>query len=287
MFTLGVQVSIAGKIYHAIDRAKNLGCNTIQIFARNPRQYRKSSLIEEDIDIFRDKAKIEGINPVVIHIPYTLNLAAANYGFHRVTIREFILDLIEADKLGAKYLVTHMGSHKGLTERKGLLRIVKALRNILKATEKIGTEILLENTAGSGCWLGYKFSHHKFILEQLEWPARLGVCLDTAHVWAAGYKIDDAEGLENILSEIDQTAGIKRLKVIHLNDTKEKLGSLHDRHTHIGEGNIGKRGFELILSHPRLRSLPFILETPKEEDGDDLRNLETARELRAVENSEV
>lgn len=284
MLRLGVQVSIAGKIYHAIDRAKDLGCNTVQIFARNPRQYRKSFLCREDISIFREKVKKEEINPVIIHTPYTLNLAAANYGFYKVTIKEFILDLIEADKLGAQYLVTHMGSHKGLTEIRGLRKIAGALGKILKATDNVKTEILLENTSGSGRWLGADFSHLRFILEHLDWPNRLGMCWDTAHAWAAGYKIDDSLGLENVLSQIDKAVEVKRLKVIHLNDTKEKLGSRHDCHAHLDEGNIGKKGFQLILNHPCLRDLPFILETPKKNDEDDVRNLEIAKELRTAEN---
>ena len=279
MLTLGAQVSASGKIYISLERAKRIGCNTMQIFARNPRQWRKGSLSEEDIKIFKKKTKEEKIRPVAIHIPYTLNLAAAKSSFHRITIREFTGDLIEADKLGADYLITHMGSYKGSTEERGLIKVVGALRRILAATEGTKTMILLENTSGSGHWLGYTFSHQRFVLEQLNWPKRIGLCLDTAHVWAAGYKIDEAEGVNKLVEEIDQEVGIKRLKIIHLNDTQEKLNSRRDRHFDIGKGEIGKRGFYSIFHHPSLRNLPFILETPKKSDADDLRNLKMVRRL--------
>ena len=279
MLKLGCQVSIAGKIYEAVERATRLGCNTMQIFARNPRQWRKSSLSDEDIKIFKEKVKAAGIKPVVIHIPYTLNLAAAKDNFHKITIREFTQDLLEADKLGVDYLVTHMGSYKGSTEERGLLKIVKALKKILNATKDVKTMLLLENTSGSGSWLGYKFSHHRFIFEKLNWPQNLGLCLDTAHCFAAGYGIDSQSGVDALIAEIDEQVGIERLKVIHLNDTQEKLGSLKDRHCDIGRGNIGEKGFRSILNHPALRDLPFILETPKDSDEDDIRNLSMVREL--------
>ncbi|UCD15299.1 MAG: deoxyribonuclease IV [Candidatus Omnitrophota bacterium] len=279
MLKLGVQVSSAGKIYSSVDRAKKLGCNTMQIFARNPRMLRKTSLTERDIKIFKKKVKKEKISPVVIHIPYTLNLASVRFRFYKITIKEFIDDLIEADKLGADYLVTHMGSFKGGTERRGLLRIANALGKILEKAKGVRTKILLENTSGSGRWLGYKFSHQRVVLENIDWSGRVGVCLDTAHAWAAGYKINTKGGLEKLLAEIKEEVGLERLKVVHLNDTKEKLGSRNDRHYAIGAGSIGKKGFRLILKHPTLRRLPFILETPKKSDGDDIKNLEVVKEI--------
>jgi deoxyribonuclease-4 len=279
LLTLGVQVSITGKIYTSLERAKKLGCNTMQIFARNPRQWRKTSLSDEDIQIFRKKAREEGISPIAIHIPYTLNLAATNSNFYKITIREFIADLVEADKLGADYLITHMGSYKGSTEKKGLMRITNALRKILKATKGVRTKVLLENTSGSGCWLGYNFSHQRYILENLDWTKRVGVCLDTAHAWASGYQINSRQGVEQLIEEIDTQVGLERLKVVHLNDTKEKLGSRKDRHFHIGEGNIGKKGFYFLLHHSFLKNLPFILETPKKSDEDDLKNLSIVRKI--------
>ncbi len=279
MLKLGCHVSIAGKIYEAVDRAKGLGCTTMQIFARNPRQWRKGGLAKEDIKIFKEKLKKAKISPVAVHIPYILNLASAKNSFHKITIREFTQDLIEADELGADFLVTHMGSYKGTTEKLGLLKIVKALKKILKNAAPKKTKVLLENTSGSGHWLGYKFSHQKFIFERMDWPESVGLCLDTAHCYAAGYDISNSEGLNAVISEIDEEVGLKYLEVIHLNDTKEKLGSLKDRHCDIGEGNIGEKGFDLILHHKFLRTLPFILETPKETDEDDIRNLNLVKKI--------
>jgi deoxyribonuclease-4 len=279
LLKLGVHVSIVGGIGSSIDRAKNLGCNTMQIFARNPRTLRRASLEARDIEIFKDKAKKSKINPIVVHIPYTLNLAAAKYSFYKITIREFVTDLIEADKLGADFLVTHMGSYKGGSESRGVTKVSKALDEIIKKTKGVTTKILLENTSGSGKWLGYDFSHQRTIFENLGWSQNLGICLDTAHAWAAGYKIDEAGGLEELLKDIEEKVGLARLEVIHLNDTREKLGSLRDKHYDIGQGCIGKKGFSLILNHPKLKHLPFILETPKKSDEDDIRNLNMVKDI--------
>lgn len=279
MLKLGVHASIAGGIYKAAARAVSLGCNTMQIFPRNPRQLRKESLSDEDAILFRKGVKKAKIDPVVIHIPYTLNLATVKKKLYKISIREFIVDLIEADKLGAQFLVTHPGSYKGGAEKAGILRLINALNKILKATEGVKTTVLLENTAGSGCWLGYNFAQLGEIIKGLNNPQRVGICLDTAHAWAAGYKINDAIQLNSLIREIDKEAGIKKVKVIHLNDTEVELDSRVDRHFAIGEGKIGKTGFKYILNHPKLRDLPFILETPKKEDDDDKKNLQTVKKL--------
>lgn len=279
MLKLGVHVSAAGKIYESVERAKKIGCNTMQIFARNPRQWRRKSLISEDIEIFKNKKRELGISPVVVHAPYLLNLASQREGFHKITIREFTKDLIEADKLGVDYLVTHMGSYKKGSEASGLLKIIEALNLILADTEGVKTKVLIENTAGSGSWLGYKFSHFKFIFDKIKLSGRLGVCLDTAHAWAAGYEINKEKGFQKLISEIEGEVGMDKLKVVHLNDTQVKLGSRLDRHFHIGRGSIGEEGFRLILNHPQLKSLAFILETPKESSDDDSKNLKTVRRL--------
>lgn len=279
MLKIGAHVSAAGKIYDSIDRAVELGCDTMQIFSRNPRQWRKKTLLEEDIRIFKAKQRDAGIKPLVVHVPYLLNLASQRANFHRLTIREFTKDLFEVDKLGADYLVTHMGSYKKGTEASGFIMIVEALNAILESTKNVKTKILLENTAGSGSWLGYKFSHFNFIFSRINNPTRVEICLDTAHAWAAGYKINEEKGLKRLILEIKKEVGLDKLKLIHLNDTEAELGSCLDRHFHIGRGKIGKEGFKLILNHPRLRKLPFIIETPKKEKDDDKKNLNMARSL--------
>ncbi len=251
----------------------------MQIFSRNPRQRRKGFLSLKSTKSFKQLAAKEKIKPIVVHTPYLLNLASSKDKFYQITIREFILDLREADKLGADYLVTHIGSFKGGTEAGGLLLVINALNKILQSTKGLKTKILLENTSGSGSWLGYAFRHQGLIFEKLISKKRVGLCLDTAHAWAAGYRINQPQGLNELLKEIDQEVGLKYLKVIHLNDTKEELDSRRDRHFDIAKGKIGKKGFKLILNHPKLRGLAFILETPKAKEGDDLRNLNQVRKL--------
>jgi len=279
LLRLGVQVSSAGKIYYSIDRALHLGCNTMQIFTRNPRQFRKGSLKKEDIEIFCKKIKESDLSPLVVHTPYTLNLATPKKFLHWITVKEFIQDMIEVDKIGADYIVTHTGCYKGTTEEKGLKIVVRGLKKILKKTEGVKTKILLENTAGSGTWLGYTFSHYNFILKELNFSERIGLCVDTAHAWCAGYSINTQEGIKNLLDEIKREVGIERICVIHLNDTREAFGSKKDRHFHIGEGCIGEEGFSLIINHPLLKDIPFILETPKKSEEDDVKNLNTVRRL--------
>jgi len=278
LLCLGVHVSIAGKIYYSIERAKELGCNTMQIFARNPRQIRRSSLKDEDIKIFRKYIKSAGIYPLIIHAPYTLNLASAKNFLYHISIREFTQDVKDAERLGAKYLVIHPGSFKG-NEAVGLKRIAKALRTVLDNTRGLDVNILLENTAGDGSMLGYNLSQLKFIFNKLKFNKRVGLCLDTAHAWCAGYEINTKEGLSLFVDEIERGVGLERIKAIHLNDTLDSLGSRKDRHFHIGKGKIGRKGFDLIVNHKVFRRLPFILETPKKNIDDDKNNPKTVRKL--------
>ena len=277
---LGVHVSAAGKIYEAIERGQALGCNTIQIFSRNPQRWRENLLTAEDIKEFRRLRDKSGIKPVFIHIPYLINLASPNPRLYKASIEAYIEDMREAAALGADYIVTHMGSHKDTTEQAGLSRLIKALNIILEKTKDGGVGLLLENTAGSGSWLGYKFSHQRKIIQKLKRKERVGLCLDTAHAYLAGYDIAAKSGLDKLLDEIEKMTGISLIKLIHLNDTKGKLGCHHDTHEHIGKGNIGLEGMKRIINHPNLRDIPFILETPKKTPQDDPMNLKTVKELR-------
>jgi len=277
---LGVHVSSEGKIYEAIDRGYRLGCNTIQIFSRSPQRWRDSFLETRDIEEFNRRRKEFKISPVFIHIPYLINLASANPRLYDASIEAYIEDISEAAVLKADYIVTHMGSHKETSEEEGLRRLINALNTILERTSKMGVGILLENTAGSGSWLGYKFSHQKQIIQGLKYKERVGLCFDTAHAYLAGYDIATKQGLEDTLGEIDGMVGVRLIKLVHLNDAKNKLGSHHDRHENIGKGYIGKEGMRRIINHPKLRDLPFILETPKKNEEDDLMNLNVVRQLR-------
>ncbi len=277
---LGVHVSVEGKIYETVEVAHQLGCDTMQIFLRNPQRWRKDFLAPEDMDEFirrRDKFKIK---PLFIHIPYLINLASPEPGLYEDSIEAYIEDILEAFVLRADYIVTHMGSHKETSEEAGIKRLTDALNIILEKTKGAEVGILLENTSGSGSWLGYKFSHQKKILQGIKQKERVGLCLDTAHAYLAGYDIASKEGLEAMLKEIDELVGINLIKLIHLNDAKGELGSKHDRHDHIGKGTIGLDGMKRIINHPKLKNIPLILETPKKTETDDIMNLSLVRKLR-------
>ncbi len=277
---LGVHVSTEGKIYEAVERCHKLGCNTMQIFSRNPQRWRDNFLEPIDTEEFNKRREKFRISPLFIHIPYLINLASPNPRLYEASIEAYIEDILEAHILKADYIVTHMGSHKETSEEAGIERLIEALNRILEKTKSVKVGILLENTAGSGSWLGYNFSHQKKIIAGLKDKGRIGLCLDTAHAYLAGYDISTKAGLEAMLDEIDKMAGINLIKLIHLNDARDKLGSHHDRHENIGKGNIGLEGMKRIINHPKLRNLPFILETPKMTEQADAINLKTVRKLR-------
>jgi len=277
---LGVHVSIEGKIYEALNRARDLGCNTMQIFSRNPQRWRDNFLEPEDIKEFNKRQEEFDIKPIFIHIPYLINLASPNPRLYGGSIEAYIEDIQEAHNLKVDYIVTHMGSHKETSEIAGLKRLIRALNRILEKTKDTKVNILLENTAGSGSWLGYRFSHQKQVIQSLKQRERIGLCFDTAHAYLAGYDISTKAGLEAMLDEIDRLVGINLIKLIHLNDAKGKLGSHHDRHENIGKGNIGLEGMKRIINHPKLRNLPFILETPRMTEQADAMNLKIVRKLR-------
>ncbi len=276
---LGVHVSIAGKIYESVGRAKDLGCNTMQIFSRNPREWRSARLSGQDIKEFCLRRQKARIYPLFVHVPYLANLASPFRKLFEASIKYYIEYLKEAESLGAEYLVSHMGSHKKSGEKNGIKRITRALNIILRETKGFKIVLLLENTSGSGSWLGYKFWHQQKIIESIKEEKRIGICFDTCHAYSAGYDIATKEGLDKTLEEIDSLVGLERLKLIHLNDSRDNLGSLHDRHEHIGKGKIGLEGFRNIVNHPKLRELPFILETPKASEDDDKRNLKIVRSI--------
>lgn len=276
---LGVHVSISGKIYEAVDRAHSLGCNAMQIFSRNPRQWRQLKLSAQDIEEFKKRRKQYKIDWIVVHIPYLINLASPYKHLYKKSIKAYVEDLNEAHQLGAEFLVTHMGSHAKTLELAGIDRFADALNVIFDKTTAIKTRLLLENTSGSGSWLGYKFIHQKMIYARVKQSERLGLCLDTAHAFAAGYDLKSEVGLDSLLYEIEELIGIDKLKVVHLNDSKKDFASRLDQHEHIGKGKIGLLAMRRIIKHPKLKDSIFILETPKMGLEDDKANLATVRKL--------
>lgn len=275
---LGVHVSIAGKIYEAVDRAKALNCECMQIFSRNPRGWQATKLDKADVEEFKKRRKEADITPLVVHIPYLINLASPEDRLYEKSIQAYLEDIRRADLLSAEYFVTHLGSHKGKGRDLGIDRFARALDKIIKEL-KPKVKILLENTSGSGNWLGGDFEDIAEIMTKSHQKDKLGLCFDTCHAYAAGYDIKNKKGLDETLKKIDKLIGINKLKLIHINDSKGDLGSHLDRHQHIGKGKIGRDGFRLILHHPKLRDLPYVLETPKEDIKSDPMNLKTVRSI--------
>jgi deoxyribonuclease-4 len=209
-----------------------------------------------------------------------INLASPDPRLYNGSIQAYIEDIQEAEKLGADFIVTHMGSHKETSEDAGIKRLVEALNRILEKTRGSRVGILLENTSGSGSWLGYRFYHQQKILKGLKEKSRVGLCLDTAHAYLAGYNLATKAGLDKMMDEIQELVGIQLIKLIHLNDAAGELGCHHDRHDHIGQGHIGLAGMKRIINHPKLKDIPMILETPKSTPESDQENLSLVRKLR-------
>ncbi|MDD5423286.1 MAG: deoxyribonuclease IV [Candidatus Omnitrophica bacterium] len=278
MKRIGLHVSIAGNICESLDRAKSLGCNTMQIFSRNPRGWQATNLAESDVAEFRRLKSNYDIKPVVVHIPYIINLATPDDVLYKKSINAYIEDVKRADLLGAEYFVTHLGSHVGSGEAGGIERFSKALNEIIRSARP-ETTILLENTAGSGSSIGYRFEHLKRIIESQGRPSNIGVCLDTAHTFESGYDIKTKKGLEATLKEFDRLVGLYLIKVVHFNDSLSPAGSHVDRHQHIGKGNIGSEALGRIINHPGLKNAAFIMETPKESDKDDKKNMAAAKRM--------
>jgi len=280
MLRLGAHESIAGGLYRAFDRAQSVGCETVQIFVKSNRSWAVKPLTEEDVARFRAKAEETGIQPVVGHASYLLNLATPDEALWTKSRDTLIVELERCEALGVPYLVLHPGSHVGTGEEAGLARVAQALGEVHAAAPGFCTRVLLETTAGQGTNLGYHFEHLAWLMEHTSEGERLGICLDTCHVFAAGYELRTPEGYAATMETFDEVIGLERLKAIHLNDSKWDLGSRKDRHEHIDKGYIGLEGFRHVLDDRRLAGLPGLLETPKSNDlHEDRENLTMLRSL--------
>jgi len=274
---VGMHFSVAGKYYSAVEKAHELGCNALQIFAQNPRGWRVKEFADGEVNTFRRLVSEYAIEAVVVHTPYLVNLASPNLKLVWQSRRAVATSLQRADVLGAQYVVTHIGSTRGRGLAGALQAVSEGLDEIL--AEDHEALLLLENTAGAGHIVGSTFEELATIIDASKASDRLCICLDTAHAFAAGYDLATSDGLGATLQELDRLIGIDRLKVVHINDTKVALGSHVDRHWHIGMGNIGLKGFSNIVNQPRLAQLPFILETPVDGVCDDTGNLRALRSL--------
>jgi len=283
---LGAHLSIAGGLPRAVDRAEASGCQALQIFTKSAGQWRARTLSPEEIGRFRARVAESGIRPVVAHNSYLINVAAAAPALREQSIAALGEEIDRAEALGLDGLVMHPGSYTTGTEDRGLALIADALSALLRARPRGRTMILLEQTAGQGTNLGHRFEHLAAILDRMKRSRRVGVCLDTCHLLAAGYDICSEDGYRRTFEEFDRLVGLDRVKAFHLNDSKKPCGSRVDRHEHIGKGCLGLEPFRMLLNDPRFADLPMLLETPKLESKESLRRSDVdpwdARNLRTL-----
>lgn len=275
-------MSIAGGYYKAVEIAHRCGCDCVQLFTKNNNQWRAKPISTEDVARFRDSLASLNIRHPIAHDSYLINLASPDEALWRRSIEAFREELCRADCLGIPYLVTHPGSSTSASEEEGLLRVIEALDIVHAETRGIATQCLLETTAGQGSSLGWRFEQLAEILEGVNDPERLGVCVDTCHIFAAGYPLATARQYKATMDALDKTVGIASVKAFHLNDSRRELGSRVDRHAHIGEGCLGLAPFRRLLNDPRFRRVPMYLETPKGQVGGvelDVVNLKRLRGL--------
>ena len=280
----GAHLSIAGGLTKAIDAALSLEAQTVQIFTATPSQwnvfatgksgeqspldaYTGKQILANDVDIFRQLAKKSKLQFLTAHDSYLINFASPDDAIYEKSIAAFVYELDRAEALGLAYLVTHPGAHVGSGETAGLRRVAAAIDRVHALRPSHNVKVLLETTAGQGSCLGANFDHFAYLLNAVNAPERLGVCVDTCHIFAAGYPLDTEDEYVSTFEEFDRTIGLKQIQLFHINDSVKGLGSRVDRHAGIGLGMIGEPAFRRLVTDPRFRELPMILETPKEDDA--------------------
>jgi deoxyribonuclease-4 len=273
-------MSIGGGVHRAIERARSIECTAMQIFVKNNMQWFARPFTPDEIKAFLEHGQRRELAAVFAHANYLINLAATNPQFYANSIRALTEELVRADQLGLPFIVLHPGAHLGAGEEAGLKKVVKSIDKILARIPKVKTRIALETTAGQGTSLGHTFEHLAYLIENVREPDRLCVCLDTAHVFAAGYDLTSEGGTRKSLREFDRIIGLQNLVALHLNDSKTGRGSRVDRHEHIGQGRIGLEAFRVIMRDRRFRKVPKVLETPKGKDL--LEDVENMCALRAL-----
>ncbi|HMK64521.1 MAG TPA: deoxyribonuclease IV [Thermodesulfobacteriota bacterium] len=283
MSPIGAHMSIAGGLYKTFGRILTVGGECLQLFVKPNVQWRAGDLGLDEVACFKEERKNSGIKTVVAHASYLLNLATSDKELREKSILTLALELVRCARLDIEYLVLHPGSAGESGEKKGLRRIAKGIDRAFSRVDAPGPKILLETMAGAGSQLGCRLEQLKDLLDLSRYPDRLGVCLDTCHVFAAGYDLASAEGFEDYFQSFQRLLGLNRLKVIHANDSKSPPGSKVDRHEQIGRGTLGLPFFKRLLNDPRLKGIPFILETPKgnpKEENWDRLNIALLKSLR-------
>jgi len=281
---VGIHVSIAGGMEKMAWTAASLGCEAVQVFSRSPRGGKAKLLVPSDVAAARSALEEKNIRPLVVHVPYFLNLASSDPETRGYSLDVLVEDLLRTEALGGKFLVTHIG-HKGREEESDspdvLGRVLTSIQEVLVRYSGPVT-LLLENTAGQGQEVGSSFEAISALLRSLP-EGRVGACLDTCHAFGAGYDVRGEAGVHQVLTAFDRIVGLELLGAMHLNDSKGSLGSRIDRHQHIGRGQLGLETFRALVNSPLLPGdLPGLLETPVDNPGDDLANVRTVKELRVA-----
>jgi deoxyribonuclease-4 len=274
----GFHISIAGGFSKVVERAKVRSCETIQFFSRNPRGWRYDPLNKKEVEDFRSSVKSSDLFPIFLHLPYLPNIASRESKFYDRSIDSIVEDLKRAEEVGAQYLIIHIGHRLESSEDQAVDAVSHGMDQAFERV-KNAVILLLENTAGQGTEIGYNFEQLRRIIDGVHEKERVGICLDTAHSFEAGYDLSGKDGIERTLESFDRTIGLKRLHLLHLNDSKTPLGSRKDRHWHIGEGYVGREGFRSLINHPQLKGLPGIMETPRKDTVEDLKNMKVIRSL--------
>ncbi len=276
---LGVHVSAAGGVSQAVRRALAIGCTAVQFFSRSPRMWAAPPLSDDEVAAFRAARAGSALVPAAIHTMYLINLASPDTDLRARGAEAVAEDLRRAGRLGCEYVVTHLGSRGDLAPAAARRRAVAALNRALRDSSGSEALLLLENAAGQGRILGGDFAELARIRADVRDPARVGFAIDSAHLFASGTDPRVPGALDALLAPLAEHAMVPALRLVHLNDSMTALGSRHDRHEHLGHGHLGRRGLRAVLTHPWVRGLPLILETPFDEEGADVRNLAYARKL--------
>ena len=276
---IGAHVSISGSIANAITNASERECSAFQVFTSNPRGWHAKDLTDDDITNYKNNLSQSNIDrfATVAHMPYLPNLSSPEISVYEKSIHTMIREVERCDKLGIPYLVTHLGSHKGTGEDKGIQRLVGALTEVAKTSKDV--TILLENTAGQKNSVGSDFTQLAEIFFGLKPASRFGICIDTCHAFAAGYDLRNEKNVKDVFEKFDSEIGLKHIKLIHLNDSKGELGCHLDRHEHIGLGHIGEAGLSQVVKLANKNKIPIILETPIDERRTDFENIRKAKDL--------
>ena len=279
---LGAHMSIAGGYYKAAEEARRCGCDVVQLFTKNNTQWRAKEITDEEARRFRAALAELKIGSPISHASYLINLASPNEALRTKSIDGMVVELLRAEQLGIANVIVHPGAHTTATEEEGIASIAASIDEIYRRLPRCKAQVTLEITAGQGSCLGWKLEQLAAIIGQTKQPAKLHICVDTCHAFAAGYNLREAKGYQSFWRQFDELLGLNRLVAIHLNDSKRELGSRVDRHEHIGRGQLGAEAFRRLLRDKRFRHVPMYLETAKgTEDGEslDVINLRVLREL--------